>query len=165
MPTIFRNSILFIISHSVKSVNWCVLFLIFYSAVGGDCDNSPRNKFTAFLQGTFYRGLNTAATRHFHTRNGNALYVVVSDNGGQFLGIVGIVKFRASDKGDVIADEIIVEITVGIGGTIRRNQKICAVKIGRVYGHQFYLHGPLGELTARVYGGGVAISTFSVNGF
>lgn len=91
----------------------------------------------------------TAATRNFHSHHSYAFDIVVGNNGGEFVGVVHTVKFRATDECDVVANEIVMEVAVGKCGAICRYQKICAVKIRCVYGNEFYLHRPLGELTVN----------------
>ena len=61
----------------------------------------------------------SAAAGNFHAYDGDASDLVIGQDRGQFLGIVDAVQFRAADQGDVIPDEFIVEIAVGIGGAVR----------------------------------------------
>ena len=116
------------------------------SAVGGDGDDAPGDEFAAGLQGSFHSVFNAAATGDFHTDHGDTFDIVVFQYGGEFFGIVALVQFGTADEGNVIADKFIVEIAVGIGGAVCRNQQIGTVKVGGVDRDQFDLYRPLQKL-------------------
>ena len=63
--------------------------------------------------------------------------------------VVGIIKLRAADKGDVPLNEALMEGSVGVGGAVGGDEQVCRVKEGGVCGDELYLHGPLGQAALR----------------
>ena len=112
-----------------------------------NCYNLPGQGFTTCLDCVFYCILKTAAAGDFHTDYLYTLYIVVLYNLGEFFRVISFVKFGATNESDVIADEVIVEVAVGIGCAVCSNKEICVLKVGSVDRNKFYLTRPLGEKT------------------
>ena len=114
-----------------------------YKIVG----NIPYNLSThTFLKRRLHGMLDAAAAGNFHAHNGDASDIVIGQDRGQLLGIVDAVQLRAADQGNVIPDEFIVKIAVGVGGAVRSHQELRSVEIRCVHRRQFDLDRPLGEL-------------------
>ena len=89
--------------------------------------------------------LNTATAGYFHTHYGHALNIVVRKNRRELVGVIHAVELGATDERDSIANKLVMEVAVGVGGTICRNEQVRSVKIGSVYGYELDLNRPLRE--------------------
>src|SRR5699024_8546480 len=63
--------------------------------------------------------------------------------------IIHVIQLRASDQRDMFSDKIIMEISVGVGSTVCRNQKIRIFIIRSSYRYQLDLYRPLGQFLCR----------------
>ena len=123
------------------------LFSVYHPSGCRNRNHSPRDKLAACDKRTLDGIFNAAAAGNLHSHNGHALDIVVCNNGGQLVGVIDIVKLGTSDKRYAVADKLIVEIAVGVGGAVGGDEQICAVKIGRIDGHELDLNRPLRKLT------------------
>ena len=107
----------------------------------------PGNELAAGLQGALGCAFDATATRNLHANDGYALDIILCNDTGQLFGIVSLVQLGTADQRDAITDELVMEIAVGVGGTVSSDEQIGTVKIGSVNGHELDLAGPLGKLT------------------
>ena len=112
-------------------------------SVEGYCHHLPRNEFAAAFERLLCHVLKTAAAGNLHSHHRHAFNVVVFDYFAKLFGIVGTVKLGAANQGDAVFNEFLVKISVGKGGAVGGDKKICAVKVGCVCRHKLDLHRPL----------------------
>lgn len=98
---------------------------------------------SALLKRLFRCHFQSAAARHFHTHNGHASDVVVSDDLRQLFGIIHAVQLGTSYEGDMPSDEPLVKCGVGVSRAVGGNQQFCTVKIGCVNRNELDLDRPL----------------------
>ena len=91
--------------------------------------------------------LDSTAARHLHADDLDTFYVVIFDYCRQLFGIINRIKLGATYKRYVVADEIVMEVTVSIRCTVGGYKQVCSVKIRCVDGNKFYLTRPLLKLT------------------
>ena len=101
------------------------------------------DKFPAILQGPLRRHLQSAAAGNLHACDSNALDVIVSQDGSQFLGIVNAVKLGATHQRHLAAHELLVEIGVGVGRAVRCDQQLRPIEIRSIDGSQLNLDWPV----------------------
>lgn len=104
----------------------------------------PGNELTTVLQRLLGGIFQPAAARYLHTNHGEAFDVILAEDVGELFGVVSGVQFWASDEGDAVFDEILVEVGIGISGTIGSDEQIGALKVWGIHRGQFDLHWPLG---------------------
>ena len=83
-----------------------------------------RNLLSALFQRHFHRTLHSRTARNFHTCNRDALNLIPQENPRKLLGIVDVVEFCTTHQHNMIADEILMEVSVRIRRTVRRNEKV-----------------------------------------
>ena len=125
------------------------LLLIQNRAVNADGHYLPGNEFAAVFQGCFGHMLDTAAAGDLHSDDGNALDIVVSKDPGQLFGIINAVKFRTANESNVVADEILMKIAIGISGAICCNEQVCTLKVRSLDRDKLDLHRPLTKLRGQ----------------
>ena len=106
----------------------------------------PRDHVSAVLERDFNSVLNSSATRDFHAGDYHRFDAVMFQNGSQFFRVVVIVKFWAADNGYPILHVLSVEVSVGIGGAVGRDEQIGVVKIRCIDRYELDLHRPLIEM-------------------
>ena len=109
----------------------------------------PRNQLSAVLQRSSYCVFQPAAARHLHAHDGDALNIVSAQDFGQFFTVIHRVELGTADKRDAVPDEIPMEIRIGVGRAVGRDEQVCTVEIRRVHGHELNLHRPLAQLRDR----------------
>lgn len=72
--------------------------------------------------------------------------VVAAQNFGQLLGVIHHIQLWAADERHAAANEILMEVAVGIGRAVRRDEQVCPVKIRRVDRRKLDLNRPLAKL-------------------
>ena len=87
--------------------------------------------------------LDSTAARNFHPHDGYTLNLVLPDNLGQFFTVIDGVQLGTANQRYFPADKIVMEIAVGVGGAVCRNQQGRMIKIRRIDWRQFNLNGPL----------------------
>ena len=115
-------------------------------AVDRDRDNLPRQELPARAQRLPHRMLESAAARHLHAHDGDALNVIAPDNLRELVGVIHRVELRAADERDLPFHELAVHIRVGICRAVGRDKQLRALKIRRVDRHELDLARPLAEL-------------------
>ena len=69
----------------------------------------------------------------------------------QLLGVIHRIQLGAADHSHLILHEIVMEITVGVGGAVGSDQQICAIEIGGTQRHQLDLHREVGQFTGDIH--------------
>ena len=90
--------------------------------------------------------LESAAARHLHAHDGDALNVVAPDNLRELVGVIHRVELRAADERDLPFHELTVHVRVGIRRAVGRDEQLRATEIRRVDRHELDLARPLAEL-------------------
>ena len=132
----------------------CVSSLAEQRAVGAHNDRMEGERFTAGGHGPLGGPLNAPTAGDRHPYNGDAADVVLSQNGGELFTIVPFVQLGAADKGHPAPDKVPVKGAVGVGGAVGSNEKITAVKVGRVDRSELDLNRPLAQFTGDISSGG-----------
>ncbi len=114
-------------------------------SIGPDRVDLPRNELPARHQGVLHSRLDPAAARDLHADNGHALDLVVADDLGELLGVVHGIQLRTSDECHMSVDEIVVEVSVCVGGAVRGNEELRTVKVRGADRGELDLDRPLGE--------------------
>ena len=99
-----------------------------YPAVCGDGYNLPGNKFPAGFQSTLHRIFDSAAAGNLHADHHHTFDLIACDNLSKLFCVISFIQLRTADQSDTVADEFIVEISVGIGGAVSGHQKVGIVK-------------------------------------
>lgn len=60
--------------------------------------------------------------------------VVAAQNFGQLLGVIHHIQLWAADERHAAANEILMEVAVGIGRAVRRDEQVCPSKYGALIG-------------------------------
>ena len=79
--------------------------------------NLPRNEFPAGLEGAFRGIFNTAAAWNFHADNGDIPDIIETDDFRQLFRVIHHIQLWTADECDAAGYKVIVEITIGKGGT------------------------------------------------
>lgn len=80
--------------------------------------NLPRNEFPAGLEGAFRGIFNTAAAWNFHADNGDIPDIIETDDFRQLFRVIHHIQLWTADECDAAGYKVIVEITIGKGGTV-----------------------------------------------
>ena len=120
--------------------------LVQNTAVAGNGDDSPRNKFSARFKRVYRSVFDAAAAGYFHADDGEAFDIVFADNRSKLFRVVAFVEFRTADERRFAFDKIVVKISVCVSGTVRRDQKMRAVEIRSAERGEFDLYRPLPKL-------------------
>ena len=115
-------------------------------AIDGDRDDLPRKEFPARAQRLTRRMLESAAARHLHAHDGDALNVIAPDDLRELVGVIHRVELRAADERDLPFHELTVHVRVGIRRAVGRNEQLRALKVRRVDRHELDLARPLAKL-------------------
>ena len=130
---------------------FCPVLLIQNFSVNGDGDYLPRNELSAGLQCLFCRHLQTAAAGHLHAEDGHALDVVAAQDLSELFAVIHSVQLRAADEGHLAAHKLLMEIGVGVCRAVRRDQELCALKVGRMDRSQLDLHRPVAQASNLIF--------------
>lgn len=84
--------------------------------------------------------LETAAAGNLHTDDGDAFNIVVCDNLRQLFGVIAVIQLRTANQRNPAPDKVLVESSIGIGGTVCGYQQVCTVKIRSVYRDKLNLY-------------------------
>ena len=122
---------------------YILLFLLYYIAIKVYGYDLPWQEFATFLQCVFCCSLKTATAWDYHTHDGNAFDIVLSDDLGQFVCVICIIKLWTSDQRDSVFDKIIVKVSISICCAICSNQQICTIIIRGRNGYELDLDRPL----------------------
>ena len=112
-------------------------------AITGDGYHLPREEFAAVFQGRFCGSLEATAAWHLHTENSYALYIILTDDFRQLLTVISLIQLWTANHGYFPFHEILMDIGIGIGGTIRCNQQLGPVIKWCLSWEQLYLTWPL----------------------
>ena len=123
--------------------------ILLYFSIGRDGYYLPWDEFSAGLQRAFCRIFNAAAAGNLHTDDGQALNIVMGDDLRKFFSIIAFVQLWAANQRNVIADKVIVKISVSVSRTVGGNQQIGIVKVRCIDRNQLDLNRLLGKLTDR----------------
>ena len=63
--------------------------------------------------------------------------------------IINAVKFRTANESNVVADEILMKIAIGISGAICCNEQVCTLKVRSLDRDKLDLHRPLTKLRGQ----------------
>ena len=102
--------------------------------------NLPRNEFPAGLEGAFRGIFNTAAAWNFHADNGDIPDIIETDDFRQLFRVIHHIQLWTADECDAAGYKVIVEITIGKGGTVSCYQKAGILKIGSLDRSQLNLY-------------------------
>ena len=80
----------------------------------------------------------------------DAFDVVFAEDLRQLIGVVALVELGAADEHDAVFHEPPVEISMGKGGAVGRDEQMRAVKIGRVHRYQLQLYRPLAQFARHL---------------
>ena len=116
------------------------------SSIRGNGIHLPWKEFSACFHGIYGSLLDSAAAGDFHAHDGHALNIVLADDLCKLLAVVYRIQFWTSDQGNLSLNEILVEICIGVGSTICCNEKVCSVKVRRIYRYKLNLYRPLLKL-------------------
>lgn len=102
-----------------------------YFSVDGKRDHAPRDEFAAGFEGVFGCRFDAAAAGYFHPHDGQTPDVVAAQNFGQLLGVIHHIQLRAADERHAAANEILMEVAVGIGRAVRRDEQVARQNTAR----------------------------------
>lgn len=124
-----------------------------HASVRTDEDDPERDIFSAHLNGSFHRAGETAAAGNGHTGYSDTANRIPAENFGKLQGVIDRVQLRTADQRYFAADEILMEVSVGISGAVGGNQEISVVKKRIVYGTQLNLDGEIAKTGRGGYSG------------
>ena len=89
-------------------------FLFDQTPVGRHGHDPPGQKLAAVADRLRDGALDPAAAGNLHPHDGHALDIILTDDGGQLVGVVTLVQLGTADEGHAVADELLVEVAVGV---------------------------------------------------
>ena len=90
-------------------------------SVGGQSNYMEREVLSAAAQCGACGVLYSAAARHFHTDDSQAFHGVLPQNFSQLFAVVCVIQLWAADQCDFTLHKCLMEIAVGISGTVGGN--------------------------------------------
>ena len=125
---------------------FCKILTVQNGSVDGNRHDLPGQEFAAVLQCGNCGLFQTTAARYFHAHHRDALDVVLTDDFGEFFAVIRCIQLGTADERDLAPDKVLVEVCIGIGSAVRRNQQVCSIKVRRLYRYKLDLNRPLAEL-------------------
>ena len=115
-----------------------------YLPVERESDDLPGDELAGFLQRLLRGHLKPAAARNLHAHDGDGLDVVLAQDLRQLLRVVHGVKLGASDNRNLAAHEFLMEVRVGIGRAVSRDEQFRSLEIRCLDRYKANLARPLG---------------------
>ena len=112
--------------------------------IGTNGYNVQRYIPTTIFDGSLYSIAETTAAGNGHPGDCDGADIVELENLCQLLGIFHSIQLGAADQRYFALYEILVKVTVGIGGAVSRNQQIRTFKIRSIRRHQLDLNWEVG---------------------
>ena len=126
-------------------------FSLFYDlSIKSDGYDIKRNVLSAVFDRGFHCVAQDAAAGHDHPGNSNGVDIVMQKDLRQLLRIIHLIQLGTADHSYFAPHEIMVEIPVGIGGTVGSDQQVRTVKVRRVGRQQLDLHRECGQFTGNI---------------